>query len=102
MCVCVLPYECVRVMWLLLMNLILDALQGGKTPLHKTAEKNSLAVAELLIRSGADVNSKDEVNDALILMTAMSLLHPMVAVALSWLHATSISYSNDCIIISFS
>ena len=34
-------------------------LQGERTPLHMAAENNSFAVAELLIRSGADVNAKE-------------------------------------------
>ena len=33
--------------------------QFGFTALHKAAEKNSFDVAKLLIRSGADVNVKD-------------------------------------------
>lgn len=35
--------------------------QGGRTPLHEAAWFNSRDVAELLIRSGAYVNAKDEV-----------------------------------------
>ena len=42
------------------MNLI-HLLQNGYTPLHKTVEWDAIAVAELLIRHGADVNSKNKV-----------------------------------------
>ena len=34
------------------------------TPLHKAAENSNVDVAELLIRSGADVNAKDKVSSA--------------------------------------
>ena len=46
------------------MNLV-NMLQCGRTALHFAAEKNSLAIVELLIRSGADLNAKDEVSTAL-------------------------------------
>ena len=44
------------------------SLQFGGTPLFEAAEKNSSAVAELLIRSGADVNAKNQVSIDLISM----------------------------------
>ena len=47
------------------MNLV-NMLQCGRTALHFAAEKNSLAIVELLIRSGADLNAKDEVRNAFI------------------------------------
>ena len=53
-------YDCVRVVFLMLMILMYE-LQDGMTPLHMAVERSSLDVAELLIRSGADVNSKDKV-----------------------------------------
>ena len=42
------------------MNLI-QALQFGGTPLHFAEFKNNIAVAGLLLRSGAVVNAKDKV-----------------------------------------
>ena len=44
------------------MRRLFNALQYGYTPLHRAAGRNSLAVAELLIRSGADVHARDEVS----------------------------------------
>ena len=45
------------------------------TLLHSTAFKSSSDVAELLIRSGADVNAKDDVSHALIQIYAIPLNH---------------------------
>ena len=39
-----------------------SVLQDGGTPLHVALLKSSFDVAELLIRSGADVNAKDQVS----------------------------------------
>lgn len=36
------------------------------TPLHFAARKNSVGVAELLVKYGADVNARDNVSTALI------------------------------------
>ena len=43
------------------------------TPLHVAAEKNSADVAELLVRSGADVNARNEVGDAFFSPLCISL-----------------------------
>ena len=40
---------------------LLPAPQNKQTPLHKAAEKNSVAVPELLIAKGANVNAETEV-----------------------------------------
>ena len=40
--------------------------QAGEAPLHVAAQNNSLDVAEILIRSGTDLNAKDKVYSALI------------------------------------
>ena len=37
-------------------------IQIGWTPLHRSAANNNREVSELLIRHGADVNSKDNVS----------------------------------------
>ena len=54
------------------MNLV-NMLQCGRTALHFAAEKNSLAIVELLIRSGADLNAKDEVSTALNFTTVRTV-----------------------------
>ena len=46
--------------------ILIYILQCGETPLHVAAEYNCNTVAELLIRSGADVDAKDEVGTSLI------------------------------------
>ena len=45
------------------------------TPLHKAAERNSKDVAEILIRSGADVNARDKVNTALAAVSDICISH---------------------------
>ena len=37
--------------------------QYGKTPLHRAVEGNNRDVVELLLKSGADVNVTDKVNN---------------------------------------
>lgn len=49
------------------MNLIIE-LQFESTPLNGAAWKNSVGVAELLTRSGADVNAKNHVSPLFILI----------------------------------
>ena len=55
------------------MNLV-NMLQRGRTALHFAAEKNSLAIVELLIRSGADVNAKDEVSHHALYFTTVRMI----------------------------
>ena len=55
------------------MNLV-NVLQRGRTALHFAAEKNSLAIVELLIRSGADVNAKDEVSHHALYFTTVRMI----------------------------
>ena len=50
-------------------------LQDGYTPLHASASQNNIEVAELLIRHGANVNSKDYVSTPPIPISDVSPSH---------------------------
>ena len=52
-----------------------NALQNGGTALHMAAEKDCSDVAELLVRSGADVNAKANVRAAFILIVIIALYY---------------------------
>ena len=58
----------------IVINLI-HILQNGNTPLHLSAGNNSREVAELLIRHGADVDSKDKVITSSIPISDISPSH---------------------------
>lgn len=60
--------------FLLLMNLPY-VLQGGLTPLHSAAHRNSTDVAEQLIKSGADVNAKDKVSTTILIYITITVCH---------------------------
>ena len=49
---------------------LMFVLQYGGTPLHLAAANNSKDVAELLIRSGADINARDEVTSTVIIQVS--------------------------------
>ena len=55
------------------MRFLNNCIQVELTPLHKAAAKNSSDVAELLIRSGADVNATGCVSTVLKLISDISL-----------------------------
>ena len=58
----------------------MDKLQKVFTPLHMAAARNSFDVAELLIRSGADVNAKGYVSIVHISNVCSPLFYVIISI----------------------